>query len=91
MYAHHEYLDGSGYPRGLTAKDIPIETRIVTVSDIVQSMVEDRPYRHGLPIQTAIDEIKRLSGTRLDPLVVEACIRVLDHYPKIADSADNKA
>lgn len=90
MYAHHEYLDGTGYPRGLTAEAIPIETRIVTVSDIVQSMVEDRPYRKGLSIQIAIDEITRLSGTRLDPKVVDACIRVLALYPKIADTPDNK-
>lgn len=90
MYAHHEYLDGTGYPRGLTAESIPIETRIVTVSDIVQSMAEDRPYRNGLPIEAAIDEIKRLSGTRLDPKVVEACINVLTAYPKIADTPDNR-
>lgn len=91
MYTHHEYLDGTGYPRGLTAEHIPIETRIVTVSDIVQSMVEDRPYRKGLPLSVAIEEITRLKNTRLDPAVVEACIRVLEHYPKIADVASNNA
>lgn len=90
MYAHHEYLDGTGYPRGLTAESIPIETRIVTVSDIIQSMVEDRPYRKGLSIETAIGEIVRLRGTRLDPIVVDACIKVLADYPKIADIPDNK-
>jgi putative nucleotidyltransferase with HDIG domain len=77
MYAHHEYLDGSGYPRGLKADAIPLESRILTVADIVESMSEDRPYRLSLGIDAAIAEIKRLSGIRLDPLVVDACIRVV--------------
>jgi putative nucleotidyltransferase with HDIG domain len=77
VYAHHEYLDGSGYPRGLKGDDIPLEARILTVADIVESMSEDRPYRKSLGIDAAIQEITRLSGTRLDPVVVDACIRIV--------------
>lgn len=81
MYAHHEYLDGSGYPRGLKGDEIPLESRILTVADIVESMSEDRPYRKSLGLDTALNEIKRLSGTRLDPLVVNACIQTVMPTP----------
>ncbi|MBB3213623.1 putative nucleotidyltransferase with HDIG domain [Herbaspirillum sp. Sphag1AN] len=75
-YAHHEYLDGSGYPRGLKGDQIRLESRILTVADIVESMSQDRPYRASLGIDAAVTEIKRLSGSRLDPKVVEACLQV---------------
>lgn len=75
-YAHHEYLDGSGYPRGLKGDQIRLESRILTVADIVESMSQDRPYRASLGIDAAVTEIKRLSGSRLDPKVVEACLQI---------------
>lgn len=74
---HHEYLDGSGYPRGLKGDEILLEARILTVADIVESMSSDRPYRAALGIPEARAEILRMRGTRLDPEVVDACIRVL--------------
>jgi len=74
-YAHHEYLDGSGYPRGLKGDQIRLESRILTVADIVESMSQDRPYRASLGIDAAVTEIKRLSGSRLDPKVAEACLQ----------------
>ena len=74
VYAHHEYLDGSGYPRGLHGDRIMLESRILTVADIVESMSEDRPYRKSLGMAAALDEIRRLRGTRLDPAVVDACL-----------------
>ncbi|NUU01682.1 HD-GYP domain-containing protein [Herbaspirillum robiniae] len=78
VWCHHEYLDGSGYPRGVTAEAIPLESRILTVSDIVESISADRPYRKSLGMQVALDEIRRLRGTRLDPVVVDACLEVID-------------
>lgn len=83
VYAHHEYLDGTGYPRGLKGDEIALESRILTVADIVQSMIEDRPYRKGLGEAAAREEIIRLSNTRLDPVVVNACIAVLDNSNNI--------
>ncbi|MFJ3045851.1 HD-GYP domain-containing protein [Herbaspirillum chlorophenolicum] len=77
VWCHHEYLDGSGYPRGVMAESIPLESRILTVSDIVESISADRPYRKSLGMEVALDEIRRQSGTRLDPLVVEACLHVV--------------
>lgn len=81
VWCHHEYLDGSGYPRGLTAEAIPLESRILTVSDIVESISADRPYRKSLGMGVALDEIRRLRGTRLDPIVVDACLHVVaEHF-----------
>lgn len=76
VYAHHEYLDGSGYPRGLRGEHIMLESRILTVADIVESMSEDRPYRKSLGMAAALTEIQRLRGSRLDPQVVDACLRL---------------
>lgn len=74
---HHEYLDGSGYPRGLRGDDILLEARILTVADIVESMSSDRPYRPALGISEAINEILKMRGVKLDAAVVDACIAVL--------------
>jgi putative nucleotidyltransferase with HDIG domain len=76
VYTHHEYLDGSGYPRGVRGKQISLESRILTVADIVESMSEDRPYRDSLGMPAALEEIVRLRDTRLDPAVVDACLQV---------------
>jgi PAS domain S-box-containing protein len=74
---HHEYLNGSGYPLGLTAEKIILESKILTVADIVESMSADRPYRPALGIDSAIQEIEKLSGVKLDESVVKACVSVL--------------
>lgn len=78
IYQHHEYLDGSGYPRALAGEAILLEARILTVADIVESMSSDRPYRAALGIVEARREILRIRGSRLDPEVVDACVRILD-------------
>jgi HD-GYP domain-containing protein (c-di-GMP phosphodiesterase class II) len=81
VHAHHEYLDGSGYPRGLRGDDILLESRILTVADIVESMSEDRPYRKSLGMPAALEEISRLRGLRLDPEAVDACLQVCGNAP----------
>jgi hemerythrin-like metal-binding protein len=73
---HHEAMDGTGYPNGLPGDRILLEARILTVADIVESMSSARPYRPALGIDAALEEITRLKGTRLDPTVVDACLRV---------------
>ncbi len=73
---HHEYLDGSGYPQGLKEKDILLEARILTVSDVVEAMASHRPYRPALGIDKALDEIKFRKGTRFDANVVDACLSI---------------
>ncbi|MBC7322693.1 MAG: HD domain-containing protein, partial [Acetomicrobium sp.] len=77
IYQHHEKLDGSGYPRGLRGSEIHPLTLILTVADVVEAMVSDRPYRKGLPVATALAEIEAFKGMYYDPWVVEACSSLL--------------
>jgi len=71
---HHERMDGSGYPQGLKGKAILIEARIMAVADVVEAMSSHRPYRPGLGIDAALDEIIRMRGTYYDPQVVDVCV-----------------
>jgi putative nucleotidyltransferase with HDIG domain len=73
---HHERIDGSGYPNGLKGKRILLEAKIVAVADTVEAMASHRPYRAGLGIGAALDEITAGSGQQYDPKVVEACLRL---------------
>lgn len=73
---HHERLDGSGYPHGLKGDEILPEARILTVADVVEAMASDRPYRPGLGVDPALEEIQKHSGVFYDPDVVNACVRV---------------
>ena len=70
---HHERLDGSGYPRGITAGDILPGARILAVADVVEAMSSHRPYRPSLGMAAALDEVRRGAGTLFDAGVVEAC------------------
>lgn len=73
---HHERLDGSGYPQALKSSQILIEAKILTVADVVEAMSSHRPYRPGLGLEAALEEITLNKGTLFDPAVVEACIRL---------------
>jgi len=73
---HHERLDGSGYPQGLKGEQIPLESRILAVADVVEAMASHRPYRAALGIDPALKEIERGRGTSFDAAVVDACTRV---------------
>ena len=70
--AHHERLDGAGYPRGLRADEIMLETRIITTADIFDALTADRPYRGAVPIVEALAMMGETVGTALDPLCFEA-------------------
>jgi PAS domain S-box-containing protein len=74
---HHEKLDGSGYPHGLTGDDIILEARILTVADVVEAMASHRPYRAALGVERAIEEISKQRGILYDPEVVDACLKIL--------------
>ena len=74
VYQHHERLDGSGYPRNLKGEEICIEARILAVADVVESMASHRPYRPGLGIDAALNEIEKNSGTIYDNAVADACL-----------------
>jgi len=78
LYAlhHHEKWNGSGYPSGLAAEDIPIGSRIVSVIDSFDAMVASRPYKHGLPLDEALYRLRKDSGTHFDRAVVERFIPI---------------
>jgi PAS domain S-box-containing protein len=71
---HHERLDGSGYPHGLTGAQIATEARVLAVADVVEAMASHRPYRPALGIDAALEEIQRGADAFFDPVVVEACL-----------------
>jgi HD-GYP domain-containing protein (c-di-GMP phosphodiesterase class II) len=70
VLCHEERFDGTGYPRGLRGDDIPFGARLFAVIDTLDAMTSDRPYRHGLPFDTAMAEIRRMSGSQFDPEAV---------------------
>jgi len=74
---HHERLNGTGYPHGLSGEEILVEARILCVSDVVEAMASHRPYRAALGIHKALEEIEQKRGIAYDTDVVEACSRVL--------------
>jgi len=73
---HHERLNGSGYPQGLTKDDILLEARVLAVADVVEAMASHRPYRPGLGIEAALEEITKNKGVLYDAETVDACIRL---------------
>jgi putative nucleotidyltransferase with HDIG domain len=73
---HHERMDGSGYPQGLKNGEIILEARIVAVADTVEAMSSNRPYRPGFGIDAGLTEISAGAGTRYDPDVAAACLRL---------------
>ena len=75
---HHERMDGKGYPRGLPAERIVLGARIVAVADVFDALTHERPFKLALPVDEALEEIKRLSGRHFDPDVVRVFER-LEH------------
>ena len=77
---HHEWYDGSdrGYPDRLRGDAIPLPSRIILVSDTVEAMTSDRPYRKGLPLETVVRELHDFSGTQFDPACVAVMLRLLE-------------
>lgn len=79
--AHHERLDGGGYPRGLKAADITTETRIITTADIFDAITAERPYRGAIPIPQALEMMAKTVGTALDPDCFDALRRAMANVP----------
>jgi len=77
IIAHHEWYDGSGYPKGLKGDDIPIEGRLLAVADTFDAIMSDRPYRKGGSLLKAISELLKFSGRQFDPEIVAVFIRVI--------------
>jgi len=74
---HHEWYDGSGYPDGLKADQIPLGARVLTVADSYDAMSTDRPYRKRLTLEEAKSELRKGAGKQFDPRVIDAFLKVL--------------
>lgn len=72
---HHERYDGLGYPDGLVGEAIPIAARIIMISDSIDAMLSDRPYRDALSLEQVKNELARCSGTQFDPHIVDSVLR----------------
>jgi diguanylate cyclase (GGDEF)-like protein/putative nucleotidyltransferase with HDIG domain len=77
VFQHHERMDGSGYPRGLSGEDILMEARILAVADVVGAMASHRPYRRAHSMEKVLEEISQNRGVLYDPEVVDACSKVI--------------
>ena len=82
-HSHHEKWDGSGYPRGLQGREIPLAARIFAVVDVWDALRSDRPYREGWPAERVRKYIQEQSGKHFDPEVVEVFMKLLDEYPDL--------
>jgi PAS domain S-box-containing protein/putative nucleotidyltransferase with HDIG domain len=78
VYQHHERMDGSGYPLGISDGEILLESMIVAVADIVEAMASNRPYRPSRGTALALEEIKKQRGFSLDAAVVDACLKLFE-------------
>jgi len=74
---HHEHLDGSGYPDGLSGDEIPLEARIIAVVDAYDAMTSARAYRPAMPHKAAVEELRMYAGKQFDPQVVETFLHLL--------------
>jgi len=81
--AHHERLDGKGYPRGLLAKDICLETRIITTADIFDAITAERPYRGAVPVDKTLAIMRYTVGTAIDASCFEHLQRVIQQNPAL--------
>jgi HD-GYP domain-containing protein (c-di-GMP phosphodiesterase class II) len=91
VLAHHERIDGQGYPNGLTGEQIPLAARIIAVADTYDVMTARDSYRRPVSSREAIDELRRVSGAQLDGIVVETFIGLLEKRSvtfRHADDAD---
>ena len=88
---HHERWDGKGYPKGLKGEEIPLSARIMAVADVFDALVARRSYKDGFPFDTAVDIIRKESGTHFDPEVVDAFLLCQDEAREIAEQANRKS
>jgi HD-GYP domain-containing protein (c-di-GMP phosphodiesterase class II) len=77
MGSHHESFDGEGYPECMKGRDIPIESRILSIADVFEALIADRPYRKGYPREKAIELIEMEKGRKFDPEVTDVFLEML--------------
>lgn len=75
---HHEYWDGSGYPRGLKGDEIPLTARIVSVVDVYDALLHERPYKEAWGPERCLSTLQENAGTQFDPAVIAAFVRLAE-------------
>jgi response regulator RpfG family c-di-GMP phosphodiesterase len=89
VLCHQERWDGKGYPHGLAGLDIPLGARIFAIVDAMDAMTSDRPYRHALSFEAALEEIQACSGTQFDPCIAEVFLRMpIESWRSLHDSVN---
>ena len=78
ILTHHENWDGSGYPEGIKGSQIPLISRIISIVDSYDAMTNDRPYRKALTRESAVAELRRCSGIKYDPKLVEVFLKIVN-------------
>ena len=81
---HHERWDGMGYPEGLSGRSIPILSRVISVVDAYDAMVNDRSYRKAMSPEKAQEEVRRCSGSQFDPHIAGEFLKMLEEHPEFA-------
>jgi putative nucleotidyltransferase with HDIG domain len=90
VLAHHEFFDGTGYPRGLRGEQIPLGARIISIANALDAMLTDWPYRNALPMTHAREEIRRGAGTQFDPKIVEAFLSIPEsHWIELRENLES--
>lgn len=87
ILSHHEWWNGTGYPRGLSGEEIPLLSRIVSVVDAYDAMTHDRPYEKAMSCGQALDELRQCAGTQFDPGIVETLIRLIVSRDHVAEAS----
>jgi HD-GYP domain-containing protein (c-di-GMP phosphodiesterase class II) len=82
---HHERFSGHGYPYGLRGREIPLGSRIVSIADAYDAMVQDRPYKRAIDHEAAVAELRRHAGTQFDPELVDVFLRLFADRSPVPD------
>ena len=86
-FTHHEWFDGSGYPRGLVGEEIPIEGRIAAVADVFDALISDRVYRPAIPLPEALAIMREGRGTQFDPQILDLFLESIDEIGSSPNSS----
>ena len=80
---HHEWYDGSGYPRGLAGEGIPLSARIGAVADVYDALTSRRPYKEAWNHHKAAEEVSRLGGSQFDPVIADIFVRLEEKFQSV--------
>lgn len=83
--SHHEKYDGSGYPKGLKGKEIPLSARIITIADVFDALTTKRPYKEAWDIEESLEYMKSNSGKHFDPDILEVFFSIIPEVIKIKE------